>query len=168
MCSLSFVTKLHFVHRKRKRLEPRKNSKKSPSFLHITLDLEVRIWKPPPPPPPLPLRKLKTMILNLLLAAVLINLAAAATTSPNVVYTNHTVGDAAGWFFNSTNNKTSTDYSAWAAKQTFNLGDYLSKQNSLILLINWFALIICISFFRLLEKLFEFKWFEEEIKRNTL
>lgn len=56
---------------------------------------------------------------------MLINLAAAATTSPNVVYTNHTVGDAAGWFFNSTNNKTSTDYSAWAAKQTFNLGDYL-------------------------------------------
>lgn len=53
--------------------------------------------------------------------------AAAANTPAATVYTNHTVGDAAGWFFNTTTNKTSTDYSSWAATKTFNLGDYLSE-----------------------------------------
>lgn len=51
-------------------------------------------------------------------AALLVNAAA---------YTNHSVGGDAGWFFDSTTNKTSADYNAWAAKQTFSLGDYLSK-----------------------------------------
>ncbi|OIV98738.1 hypothetical protein TanjilG_24909 [Lupinus angustifolius] len=40
-------------------------------------------------------------------------------------YHNHTVGGTAGWFFNSTTNTPSTNYSSWAASQTFNLGDYL-------------------------------------------
>ncbi|XP_054782170.1 cucumber peeling cupredoxin-like [Prosopis cineraria] len=49
-----------------------------------------------------------------------ISAAAAAT-----VYTNHTVGGANGWFFNATTNTSAANYSAWAASQTFNLGDYL-------------------------------------------
>ncbi|KAL9674135.1 hypothetical protein QQ045_030405 [Rhodiola kirilowii] len=40
-------------------------------------------------------------------------------------YTNHTVGDSAGWHFNSTTNTSAADYSAWGAKQIFSLGDYL-------------------------------------------
>lgn len=59
--------------------------------------------------------------------AILINVAAtaAAANTPATAYNNHTVGGAAGWFFNTTTNKTSTNYSAWAAAQTFNLGEYL-------------------------------------------
>ncbi|KAI3449147.1 hypothetical protein Pfo_005812 [Paulownia fortunei] len=62
----------------------------------------------------------KATALCLIVVALLINAAAAADA-----YTNHTVGGDAGWFFNSTTNKTSADYNAWAANQTFNLGDYL-------------------------------------------
>ncbi|KAL0373573.1 UNVERIFIED_CONTAM: hypothetical protein Sradi_3273000 [Sesamum radiatum] len=62
----------------------------------------------------------RAMALCLIVVALLINAAAAAT-----FYSNHTVGGDAGWFFNSTTNKTSADYNAWAANQTFNLGDYL-------------------------------------------
>lgn len=62
----------------------------------------------------------KATPLLLIAAALLITAAAAADT-----YTNHTVGGDAGWFFNSTKKKTSTDFSSWAANQTFNLGDYL-------------------------------------------
>ncbi|CAL0328125.1 unnamed protein product [Lupinus luteus] len=51
---------------------------------------------------------------------LLITAASAATG-----YHNHTVGGTAGWFFNSTTNTPSTNYSSWAASQTFNLGDYL-------------------------------------------
>ena len=65
--------------------------------------------------------------LRLIVAALLVMAAAAADT-----YTNHTVGGDAGWFFDSATNKTSADYSAWAAKSTFNLGDYLSKCSMLI------------------------------------
>ncbi|XP_075487453.1 early nodulin-like protein 18 [Primulina tabacum] len=50
---------------------------------------------------------------------LLINAAAVAA------YTNYTVGDDAGWFFNSTTKKASANYDAWAANRTFNLGDYL-------------------------------------------
>lgn len=57
----------------------------------------------------------------LLAVALLFNAAASQSTG----YTNHTVGGPAGWFFNITTEKASADYSAWAAKQTFNLGDYL-------------------------------------------
>ncbi|KAL1546455.1 lamin-like protein [Salvia divinorum] len=62
----------------------------------------------------------KAATLRLIVAALLLIAAAAADT-----YTNHTVGGDAGWFFDSTTNKTSADYSAWAANTTFNLGDYL-------------------------------------------
>ncbi|KAL0309165.1 UNVERIFIED_CONTAM: hypothetical protein Sradi_5858800 [Sesamum radiatum] len=62
----------------------------------------------------------RAMGLCLIVVALLINAAAAATS-----YSNHTVGGDAGWFFNSTTNMTSADYKAWAANQTFNLGDYL-------------------------------------------
>ncbi|XP_043690798.1 cucumber peeling cupredoxin-like [Telopea speciosissima] len=60
-------------------------------------------------------------IANLAVLALLITAAASATTQ----YTNHTVGGDSGWFFNSTNKSPSTDYTKWAASQTFNLGDYL-------------------------------------------
>ncbi|KAK9120651.1 hypothetical protein Syun_018268 [Stephania yunnanensis] len=62
----------------------------------------------PPPPPPLLL--------------VLITAAAAATAS---AYTNHTVGDAAGWFYNNSTSSPATSYPKWAASQSFSLGDFL-------------------------------------------
>ncbi|XP_057805710.1 early nodulin-like protein 18 [Salvia miltiorrhiza] len=62
----------------------------------------------------------KAAPLRLIAAALLVTAAAAADA-----YTNHTVGGDAGWFFDSTANKTSADYAAWAANTTFNLGDYL-------------------------------------------
>lgn len=46
--------------------------------------------------------------------------------SPAPPYKNHTVGAAAGWFFNATSNSTSGNYSSWTATETFYLGDYLS------------------------------------------
>ena len=61
----------------------------------------------------------------------LITAAAAASNAPApapvTAYTNHTVGGAAGWFFNSTTNTSATNFTTWAATQKFNLGDYLSK-----------------------------------------
>ncbi|GFP86006.1 blue copper protein [Phtheirospermum japonicum] len=63
----------------------------------------------------------KATALSLIAVALLINTAAAAADA----YTNHTVGAGAGWFFNSTSNKASADYNAWASNQTFDLGDYL-------------------------------------------
>ncbi|CAN4125734.1 unnamed protein product [Withania somnifera] len=62
------------------------------------------------------------MVILFLVAVVLFFNAAV---SQSTGYTNHTVGGPAGWFFNITTEKASADYSAWAAKQTFNLGDYL-------------------------------------------
>jgi hypothetical protein len=64
-------------------------------------------------------------ILHLAIIAVLIT--AATSQAPPIRYINHTVGDNAGWFFNSTTNTTAANYSSWAASLTFNLGDYLSK-----------------------------------------
>uniref|UniRef100_A0A7N0ZR07 Phytocyanin domain-containing protein n=1 Tax=Kalanchoe fedtschenkoi TaxID=63787 RepID=A0A7N0ZR07_KALFE len=55
------------------------------------------------------------------LASLLLLIFASTATA----YTNHTVGDAKGWHFNATTNTSATDYSAWAANQTFSLGDYL-------------------------------------------
>ncbi|KAK6141012.1 hypothetical protein DH2020_025250 [Rehmannia glutinosa] len=63
---------------------------------------------------------IKATAVRMIVVALLITAAAAADA-----YTNHTVGGDAGWFFNSTTNKTSADYNAWAANQTFSLGDYL-------------------------------------------
>ncbi|KAF3632391.1 putative blue copper protein-like isoform 2 [Capsicum annuum] len=62
-----------------------------------------------------------------LVAVALLFMAAA---SQSTGYTNHTVGGPAGWFFNINTQKPSADYSAWAAKQTFNLSDYLKDAMS--------------------------------------
>lgn len=80
----------------------------------------------------------------LFVVALLITAAAAADT-----YTNHTVGGDAGWFFNSDTAKTSADYNAWAAKQTFNLGDFLSmfRMFKLNLLVGFF---IFLDYYRLI------------------
>ncbi|KAJ8900320.1 hypothetical protein K2173_024960 [Erythroxylum novogranatense] len=67
--------------------------------------------------------KLATL-LRITIATVLIT-AAASQTKPTS-YVNHTVGDDAGWFFNTS----ATNYTAWAATQTFNLGDYLIFKTS--------------------------------------
>ncbi|KAG6748014.1 hypothetical protein POTOM_047909 [Populus tomentosa] len=67
-------------------------------------------------------------ILHLITMAILIT--AATSQAPPTKYINHTVGDNAGWFFNSTTNTTATNYSSWAASQTFNLGDYLIFKTS--------------------------------------
>ncbi|KAK9273069.1 hypothetical protein L1049_017876 [Liquidambar formosana] len=49
---------------------------------------------------------------------VIMALLIIATASHTVAaYTNHTVGGAAGWFFNSTTNTSATNYSSWAAAQ---------------------------------------------------
>ncbi|GKB59715.1 cucumber peeling cupredoxin-like protein [Tanacetum coccineum] len=47
------------------------------------------------------------------------------TTVMVAAYTNHTVGDKAGWLFDPNTNKSSADYAKWAANKTFDLGDYL-------------------------------------------
>lgn len=52
-------------------------------------------------------------------------IAATATVASAAGYHNYTVGGPAGWFFNRTTNTAATNYSAWAAPITFNLGDYL-------------------------------------------
>ncbi|KAJ6344289.1 hypothetical protein OIU76_005915 [Salix suchowensis] len=67
-------------------------------------------------------------ILHLITMAVLVS--AAASQAPPTKYINHTVGDSAGWFFNSTTNTTATNYSSWAGSQTFSLGDYLIFKTS--------------------------------------
>ncbi|KAJ6710032.1 BLUE COPPER PROTEIN [Salix koriyanagi] len=67
-------------------------------------------------------------ILHLTITALLIT--AATAQAPPTKYINHTVGDNAGWFFNSTTNTTANNYSSWAASQTFNLGDYLIFRTS--------------------------------------
>ncbi|XP_058222541.1 early nodulin-like protein 18 [Rhododendron vialii] len=55
----------------------------------------------------------------------LLALSIAAAVESATTYTNHTVGGAAGWFFNDSSNTCSANYSSWAANQTFDLGDYL-------------------------------------------
>ncbi|KAG2723319.1 hypothetical protein I3760_02G164800 [Carya illinoinensis] len=58
--------------------------------------------------------------------ALLITVATAASDAPpGTGYTNHTVGGAAGWFFNGTANTSATNYSSWAGSLAFNLGDFL-------------------------------------------
>lgn len=59
------------------------------------------------------------------LALFLFLAAASSAPSAAAAYANYTVGGNSGWLFNETTNATSTNYSAWAASQTFNLGDYL-------------------------------------------
>lgn len=63
---------------------------------------------------------IKAAFIGFTAMALLMNVAAAATE-----YTNHTVGGDAGWVFNATTNTSATNFTAWAASQTFNLGDYL-------------------------------------------
>ncbi|KAF9602836.1 hypothetical protein IFM89_031696 [Coptis chinensis] len=57
---------------------------------------------------------------NLLVISLLITCVASQS------YTNHTVGDSAGWLFNTSTNTTSANYSKWASTQVFNLGDFLN------------------------------------------
>ncbi|KAL6965124.1 hypothetical protein U1Q18_036179 [Sarracenia purpurea var. burkii] len=64
-----------------------------------------------------------TAMALLITAVTAITAAAPAATH----YTNHTVGGGAGWFFNTTTNTSSFNYTSWAATQTFNLGDFLSQ-----------------------------------------
>ncbi|KQJ86800.1 blue copper protein [Brachypodium distachyon] len=75
------------------------------------------------------------------LVAILASPAAAqgapAASPVPAAYKNHTVGGAAGWFFNATSNSTSGNYSSWAAAETFFLGDYLifkTNDNSSVVL----------------------------------
>ncbi|KAG9445193.1 hypothetical protein H6P81_016533 [Aristolochia fimbriata] len=59
-----------------------------------------------------------------ILLALLVACASGQSTSPPG-YANHTVGGSAGWFFNSTTETPSANYSIWAQSLKFNLGDYL-------------------------------------------
>ncbi|PRQ57707.1 putative cupredoxin [Rosa chinensis] len=75
-----------------------------------------------------PMANLTAIILFLLLITIAATSAAPApapVAPPATKYINHTVGGPIGWFFNSTSNTSFTNYSSWAASQTFNLGDYL-------------------------------------------
>ncbi|KAJ4794910.1 hypothetical protein LUZ62_046156 [Rhynchospora pubera] len=51
--------------------------------------------------------------------------AAAPAPAPAPANKNHTVGGAAGWFYNTSSVAPSANYSDWAASQTFYLGDFL-------------------------------------------
>ncbi|KAJ1685535.1 hypothetical protein LUZ63_016925 [Rhynchospora breviuscula] len=51
--------------------------------------------------------------------------AAAPSPAPAPANKNHTVGGTAGWFYNTSSNAPSANYSDWAASQTFYLGDFL-------------------------------------------
>lgn len=62
----------------------------------------------------------------LTLALFSLGVTAAPAPAPAPTNRNHTVGGAAGWYFNTTSNATSANYTAWAASQTFHLGDFLS------------------------------------------
>ncbi|CAA7396266.1 unnamed protein product [Spirodela intermedia] len=64
-------------------------------------------------------------------ALMVVALAAAGASADSFQpYTNHTVGGAAGWVFNAVSKKASTDYSAWASKRSFFVGDYLIFTNN--------------------------------------
>ncbi|KAK4379326.1 hypothetical protein RND71_001188 [Anisodus tanguticus] len=67
-----------------------------------------------------------TVVVNSSMVFLVVAFLFNAVASHSTGYTNHTVGGTAGWFYNIATQKASSDYSAWAAKQTFNLGDYLS------------------------------------------
>lgn len=92
---------------------------------------------------------IKATSFRLIVAALLVTAAAAADT-----YTNYTVGGDAGWFFDSTTNKTSADYAAWAANTTFNLGDYLSKYSLLISKFNLDSLYFLFYYYSMLNLIF--------------
>ncbi|XP_030535479.1 cucumber peeling cupredoxin-like [Rhodamnia argentea] len=62
---------------------------------------------------------------NLTAIALCLLIAASSSAAAAAGYTNYTVGGNSGWFFNEITNATSANYSAWAASQTFNLGDFL-------------------------------------------
>ncbi|XP_076954504.1 early nodulin-like protein 18 [Bidens hawaiensis] len=46
-------------------------------------------------------------------------------TTGATAYTNYTVGDKSGWFFDPGTTTASADYARWAANKNFSLGDYL-------------------------------------------
>ncbi|KAF3334496.1 Lamin-like protein [Carex littledalei] len=54
-----------------------------------------------------------------------ITIPVVSAAAPPPVNKNHTVGEAAGWFFNTSSNAASANYSDWAASQNFYLGDFL-------------------------------------------
>lgn len=64
-----------------------------------------------------------TITLSIILTVLSTSVSAASSSLPP--YTNHTVGDRTGWFFNSNKNSSVTDYSKWAKSQSFYLGDFL-------------------------------------------
>ncbi|XP_065009330.1 early nodulin-like protein 18 [Musa acuminata AAA Group] len=71
----------------------------------------------------------------------------AGDSPPAPPYANHTVGGAAGWFFNSTSNSSVTNYSDWASTQNFFLGDYLifntDSSNTVIQTLNATTYALC-------------------------
>lgn len=76
----------------------------------------------------------------------------AAAPPPAPVYKNHTVGEAAGWFFNTSSNAASANYSDWAASQTFYLGEYLSN-----VCIHQISLHPLVSYIFIFSVLFQFR-----------
>ncbi|KAM0935918.1 putative Phytocyanin domain, cupredoxin [Dioscorea sansibarensis] len=63
-------------------------------------------------------------LLAVILSAVSSPITVAADNSAPP-YVNHTVGGAAGWFFNVFSNISAVNFSDWATSQSFFLGDYL-------------------------------------------
>ncbi|KAK1376274.1 cucumber peeling cupredoxin-like [Heracleum sosnowskyi] len=72
----------------------------------------------------------KNLTSRLPLITSFIILIAVVSPLPASAYTNHTVGGAAGWFFNADTGTPAAKYSDWATNQTFNLGDYLIFKTS--------------------------------------
>ncbi|TVU50412.1 hypothetical protein EJB05_01782 [Eragrostis curvula] len=73
-------------------------------------------------------RLLRSAAAVAVVAAIVLACTAAvqgADDSEAPAYRNHTVGGAAGWFFNTKTNASSGNYSSWANGETFYLGDYL-------------------------------------------
>ncbi|KAG0458228.1 hypothetical protein HPP92_023385 [Vanilla planifolia] len=69
--------------------------------------------------------KTSTTVFAVAVAAVLFTSASMVVAAQLPAYTNHTVGGAAGWFFNETKNSSVANYNTWAATQSFYLGDFL-------------------------------------------
>lgn len=72
-------------------------------------------------------KNLTTCLVSLIVFIIVVPPLPAAAAA---AYTNHTVGGAAGWFFNADTATPAAKYSDWAATQTFNLGDYLIFKTS--------------------------------------
>lgn len=65
------------------------------------------------------------------IALMVVALAGAGASADSFPpYANHTVGGAAGWVFDAANKKARTNYSTWASKRSFFIGDYLSGVSS--------------------------------------